>query len=310
MKFASALVLATLLICSGAVERATAQCIDQFSRKDVVEIKVIFKFRNSHYHADWAYKLLNPRLKMPKQSYTVYPKKESVTDKGLEAIFCVDFDDVSFDSNFGMMLGPKSFSVAPRPIEWSDTEFVSESRKKLRVAKMSLIQFLSLDDPDWLLLESVRVLKVLDGNTWILEAILANKSDHPVALQQLELFASHPKRDGVDCEVPDPIQEVTISWNKIISGSDKGAWTKLGDTNVQVKVSYRNQGVCSSYSFEADIPIQHTVAAGQVIRIELKINEMPRTVAALGAPPSLIQWRRFNVSFYPEVYPAWVEVKR
>lgn len=108
----------------------------------------------------------------------------------------------------------------------------------------------------------------------------------------------------------DPIQEVTISWNKIISGSDNGAWTKLSDTNVQVKVSYRNQGRCSDFSFQADIPIQHTVTAGQVIRVEIKINEMPPTVATYRTPRSLIQWQRFKVSFSPEVYPTWVEVKR
>jgi hypothetical protein len=69
MRFAPPLIFATLLIGLSAVERATAQCIDQYSRRDAVEIKVILKFQSSHYHANWAYRLLNPKLKMPKQPY-------------------------------------------------------------------------------------------------------------------------------------------------------------------------------------------------------------------------------------------------
>ena len=309
MRFARPVIFATLLVMLCASERATAQCIDQYSRKDAVEIKIVLKFYSSHYHAEWAYKLLNPLLKMPNQSYGEYSEKETVTDKGLEAIFCIDPDYIPSDSNFLLLLGPKRLSIAPRPIEWRDTGFVAKSGRKLRVGKMSPVQFLSLADPDWLILESARILKVLKGNTWILEATIANKSDHPVALQQLEIYASHPGR-GEGCVIGDPPQEVTISWNKIISGSDKGAWTKLGDVNVQAKVSYRNRGWCSDFSFEAHIPIQHAVAAGQVVRVQIKINEMPPTVAGTGAPPSLIQWKTLSVSFYPEVYPDGLEVKR
>lgn len=303
-------VFVPLLVCCCVVKTSRGQCVKEDSYQDEVAIKVIFEFKSAANRTDRIYKSLEPRLKPPK-SYEERPSQENIVGDRLESLFCLAPSDVPpLNSPFLIYFGPRKYSINSRPTTWRETDFKDPNGKKFREGTMSTIFLLNQPDPDWPVIQSSRVLQGAGEKKWLLEAIVDNKSDRPVALEELLIEASHPSPDNVACGGPDPGEELTLSWSKVISREKDGVWTTFGDSKVRARVSYNGAGHCSAFWFSASIPIRYNIPDRQVIRIEIKVNEMPSPRRTRDLPPPLARWRSLGISLKPSVYPSWVTVNR
>ena len=297
------------LICFCFINHSRAQCLQPYSNSDRVEINVVFEFQNSQYQTDRIYNSLEPKLKLPGGNEETRPETTRRRDERLETVFCVDASDVPpLNSKFVVKFGPRRLTISSRPITWSETSIKDRKGKNLREGKMSTIYLLGQAEPNWPMFQSARLLKRIGNNKWTLEVIVDNKSDHAVALEKLQIDATHPPVEPHTCGAPDDTQQVTLSWQRIISGVTGSAWTTFGDSTVAVKVYYQGRGRCSPFTFKADIPIRQTVPARQIIRVELRINEIPIFGSGISSPPSLVFWKDLEIHFFPEIYPSWVVV--
>jgi hypothetical protein len=166
---------------------------------------------------------------------------------------------------------------------------------------------LTLKDPDWPVLSSVRLLPLREANSSFLEVIVENRTDVPLALAYLLLKASHPTGgQTVSCYEGDPVQVVTLNWQQIISTAPvqeaEPSWTKLSEADVLVPTKFNLSDACSGVShFRADVPLRVTVEPKALKRIALKILELPRgpDVPHRRNLTTLRNWHALTVSFEP-----------
>jgi hypothetical protein len=126
----------------------------------------------------------------------------------------------------------------------------------------------------------------------------------------------------------DPTITLTLDWDRIIAqrehSSKPGAWVEIANSTVKVQTRATLLGHCSSYSFEADIPVGVDVAAGALARVEIRIIDLPNSLASYGrilghyesdqrhdahAPVRLTAWSSMHAGIQGAL-PAAVSVQR
>lgn len=137
-----------ILVSCGAVEIAYSQCANESFTSDVVEIPVVFEFRNGESRVDWMYYALAPRLKISEG--TERRAKNAINNAGrLEAKFCVKASDLPpQNSIIYFLFGARKLAASVRPITWHAAPFGEH-----HVGEMPTIMFLNQADPDWLVVQ-------------------------------------------------------------------------------------------------------------------------------------------------------------
>ncbi len=193
---------------------------------------------------------------------------------------------------------------------------------------------LELPDPSWPIIRSARLLESSSDNLSLLEVVVENRSNEPTPIEDVAVFASHPKDPAISCATPDPRQSLTLDWALITSEEGaEGAWTELSDTTVKVPVRYNGRGRCSGFSFLAAVPVSSTIGAGAVGRIMLKVTELPTAersgrgargrfgaftipIPSIGrAPSSVLRWASLKIGVNSTkaakpVFPDVIRVSR
>jgi hypothetical protein len=177
---------------------------------------------------------------------------------------------------------------------------------------------LTLEDPDWAVLSSARLLPLREANSSLLEVIVDNRTDIPLPLEYLLVTASHPWiGPEVSCSGPDPVQRVTLNWQQNISTSPGqeaiSSWTKLSESDVLVPTQFNLGGGCNGgFGFRADVPLQMTVEPKELKRIALKILEVRENSDSPRSRnlTTLRNWQSLAVSLKPAdlLYPAWLTI--
>ena len=173
------------------------------------------------------------------------------------------------------VLGPRHWEVPIGTQIWQSFHYESGATDGLWHRAQAEITFV-LDDPDWAIIRSARVINTTDSAVSLLELIVANEASRPAPLQNLLINARHPRSSPILAAFPDQWQELTLDWKALVEQqTNASAWTELGDTKVAVPAHIRAAGFASDYAFVANVPLQYMVNPKSVSRITIRVTNMP-----------------------------------
>lgn len=215
--------------------------------------------------------------------------------------------------------GPREWRASFGNLEWTEFATETDGESKTWWAAQARLH-LEVEDPDWVVLRSARLLPVAakhdDGKREsLLEVIVENRSKATVPLQELLIDAN--QRKSFFCSIgpdyrPPPPQEVTLNWELIVSQkapTDVEAWTTLAGKDVTVSTALQVENCFSPHTFAAALPVQADVPPGELRRLTVQLAEVPYPLddtAALGRlspmPTSLTDWHQVLVSLNPSAY--------
>jgi len=154
-----------------------------------IEVPIVFEFKEPTFRTEPIYRSVCPTLVIGKQSFE---RPRSKTENGrLEASFQVPESALGSQPEFHLKLGSRVLSVTPRPITWQTKENDSGGKPE-REGRMSTVYLLDQPDPNWPVFQAARILVGPEKSSWMLEAIVDNKSNQPIALETIVVFAEHP----------------------------------------------------------------------------------------------------------------------
>jgi hypothetical protein len=232
-------------------------------------------------------------------------RRVSEADKRyIEWRVCIPFSDKpQADRLLVFSIGPIKWSVKFGQHSWTPYSVPHDTSSRFfRTA--GTIDF-KAPDPTWPMLHSPRLLRTKQDSVSLLEAIVENRSNDPVPLSYMLLRAEHPNLPDIWCGQADPLQKLTLDWDRLIATSGaEGVWTNVADMEVRVDTKFSGKGFYSPFFFEAAIPVNLLVGPHQASRVQFLLNEVPQvtgneSLGLKGGPMDLAQWGRVELGAYP-----------
>lgn len=239
-----------------------------------VAIPIEIGFANAQYRQDWIYRSFQPYLDIGSVSaqrkqewiYTYSsPDNEHVSNGLMTVVFCVPGASLGRVSRLELHLASKTMSLVPRPIQWSGPSH-------RRVGAMSLISVLDQPDPDWVAIQSVRVIDEVSQKARLLEITVTNFSSFESSHAGIVLSAGGNRIPNFSCLESTPrFQDTFLDLAQTTSlSAGENSWTMLGDHKVEVKVNLVSR--CGyTEELKAVIPIQLQIPARSSARIVLRL---------------------------------------
>ena len=246
-------------------------CINEWDYESAALIFVSYELQ-SFSQLPWIYQTLRPELVTHSNHHS--PIDSRVEEGILKILFCVGRSELVNDKALILDLGPRSFSLKARPVDWGAEGLSNNKGKRIVEGHMTSIVLFDQARPNWVILRSARLLNAENGEA-IVEIVIQNLSPVDSPIGSVKIHAMSP---GGHCfSGSDPMQDVVLEWDRILAtGGSDGAWTLWGTTPVKVRASYSFRGRCNPRSFEATVPVQQTVASNGSTRITMRLRQLPK----------------------------------
>lgn len=262
------LILSSVIVAGYAIV-SQAQCINQYSASDKVEIPIVFEFQDSQHRLDWIYNSLEPKIKLPTKPQRSDPTNMQVQDGKLRITYCIAAEEMPrLNSKFLAYFGPRELSVSSRPISWSNTDFKSPKGDKLRQGRMASVFFLGQPSPDWVIVRRAEWLINAEGFPRIeVEVHNFASNTHPGFELILDFTDSSTRCMSIPVTVTVPLA-LSFSKGNIKLASGDPQFSELINREAKFEI-----GPCGELDFEARIGKTGPLQGNAVLTIRYTFNQ-------------------------------------
>jgi hypothetical protein len=224
-------------------------------------VPVSVQFEQPEFRHRWIYHSLEPRLLAPRGNFRLH---SSTVDRGtLRLEFCGKRAWIEEEESFELLLASRRLRLVARPVrqESAGQPFVT----------MSPIVVAKFQKPDWVAVQSMRVIPESDPEAALFEITLVNFASFASAHDTLVFSAGGHRFLDPQCVTSHSReQETYLNFDQVLEGKGAESWTMLGGR--KVKVSFDVIRRCGREpEFNLKVPIQVGVAplATQVIVLRI-----------------------------------------
>lgn len=205
----------------------------------------------------------------------IYPDRK-IKKTDLKWWVSLAFDSKPLSSQqLNVSLGPVSWSIPVGSHDWKSYHYkdsVTNDVWKGAQAQLSL----KIDNPDWTLIRSARLLLTPKRDMTLLEVVVENLSDRAMPLNILNIKASGPRLGSYSCNLGTGLPQIlNLNLDVLASHSSKadpGAWTTINKVPVDVPTVYTRAGPCNGSSLVAKVPISNEAPPKGLSKVQVVIK--------------------------------------